>query len=104
MIAATNALRVPQLFCLKTTSPLQLSHQSSSTTAEPEILSLPIALWIAVGSPYRKPTERQRIGNEINATFIFARVDFVRRASLHDSSFNEFSLRGKSAKHWRDVR
>src|SRR5262249_55673751 len=33
MIAVTNALRVPQFFCLKTASPLQLSHQSSSTTA-----------------------------------------------------------------------
>jgi hypothetical protein len=35
------------------------------------------ALLIASGSPYPEPTERQRIGNQINATMIFARTNFV---------------------------
>jgi hypothetical protein len=36
----------------------------------------PIALLIALGSPYHTATERQRIGNQIDAAFIFAGSDF----------------------------
>jgi hypothetical protein len=36
-----------------------------------------IALLIAFGSPVPQPTEWQRIDNQIDAAFIFARSDFV---------------------------
>src|SRR5262245_44261735 len=37
----------------------------------------PIALLAAFGPPYDEPTKWQHIGNQIDATFVFARADFV---------------------------
>jgi hypothetical protein len=65
----TRKLEIVRLICA--------SQLAASTSSSNSATLMPIALLTASGSAYRKPTEWQRIGNQIDAAMIFARSDFV---------------------------
>jgi hypothetical protein len=92
-----GSLKSPLCSCVSITLPAASKTQVTASCERLKSLAKPMAFVIAFGSPYHRPIEWQRVGNQINAAMIVVCSHFVNRFQNYPSAIFRRRTRRLSA-------